>query len=360
MWRKCVDFFKTKSGKTVAIIALFIFGMALVYYFRNAPDNTPIPDAEIEVAKKDEVVIRDKGEVFNDKLLSQENKKSPQQHLQTKKRTTRNITRNRLPVRRTQPTFTKEPLEQQPEVLPLNLYTEPPGRVQQVSDNYAPYGAMLECQLVNSLDSSSLMTPIIAIVTKDWYHNHKVIIPAGTLVYGSAAKSAMRDRIGASSRWVLVWRTLDENNGKELKITGLALNKEKIAGTSQEWSQWGILDGSAGIRGEVIQSTDMAELMAIAAAFLAGAGEGLTSQDIVVGGSSTIITNNDNDRAANVIGQGLSQAAKLYAKIMMEQVSTQGYFVRVPAGKEFYIFVPQTIDLDDAMIGGVSLRKTNR
>lgn len=358
MYGKFLKFIKSSSGKTILVLVVFSFVAVTIWYVRNMSHPAELPRAELDGPReKTEVVIRDKGKIFNDSIFVK-NKPIPPKPVNAKEkpapRSPVKISRtNYTPAERKRNT-TVTPLQ---EILPMDIYSEPPGRVKSISDNYAPYGAMLECQLVNAIDSSSLQTPIIAIVTKDWSHGHKVIIPAGTLVYGTASKSAMRDRIGASSRWVLVWRTLDGDNGKELKITGIALNKEK-SGSTAKGGQWGLLDGSAGIKGDVIQSTDMAQLMALAAAFLAGAGEGMTSSDIVVGGSSTIITNNSDDKGANIIGQGVSQAAKLYAKMMMEQVSQQGYFVRVPPGKEFYIFVPQTIDLNDAMIGGVSLRNT--
>ena len=58
-----------------------------------------------------------------------------------------------------------------------------------LSSRYAPFGRLLDCKLVNTLESNVDGTPLIAIVIKDlWWTNaqgeRKLIIPAGTEVHG--------------------------------------------------------------------------------------------------------------------------------------------------------------------------------
>jgi hypothetical protein len=46
--------------------------------------------------------------------------------------------------------------------------------------------------------------------------------------------------------------------------------------------------------------------------------------------------------------QGVIQA---YAKQIYDSIQRDGFYVRVPAGKQFYLYVTQTIDDSDASIG---------
>ena len=41
-----------------------------------------------------------------------------------------------------------------------------------------------------------------------------------------------------------------------------------------------------------------------------------------------------------------------YAQQILQTIERDGFYVRVPAGKQFYLYVTQTIDLSKAVIGG--------
>jgi hypothetical protein len=230
--------------------------------------------------------------------------------------------------------------------LPLSLYSAPfENRKTLISDRFAPYGRLLKCELVITVDSSKLDTPVVGLVIEDLWHDGELIIPAGVEVHGTAAKSSMRDRIAATGDWILSWRTLDDDNGKELAITGIALNYTK----HPYEEKWDITDGSAGLKGYVIDNSDWADLVAIAAVFLAGVGEGMAEQTITTVGNTTQQSFGGNTKDA--IGKGLQNAANLYAQRMLEAINRDGAFVRVPAGTLFYLYVTQTIDMNKADIG---------
>jgi hypothetical protein len=53
----------------------------------------------------------------------------------------------------------------------------------------------------------------------------------------------------------------------------------------------------------------------------------------------------------NGLGQGAAAVADRYAQIILRTIERDGYFVRVPAGKQFYLYVTQTVDQGDARIG---------
>jgi hypothetical protein len=237
--------------------------------------------------------------------------------------------------------------EQPSTPLPINLYTAPFNSKQaMISDRFAPMGRMVKAELVITVDSAKINTPVVALVVEDVWHDGTLIIPAGVELHGTAAKSSMRDRIEASGTWTFVWRTNDDDNGKELNVSGLALNYTK----HPREDKWDITDGSAGLKGYVIDNTDWADLIAIAAVFLSGVGEGMFSQTTTVTGSTSTITSGGETKDA--IGKGLQNAANLYAQRMLEAINRDGAFVRVPAGTMFYLYVQDTIDMNKAAIGG--------
>jgi hypothetical protein len=41
-----------------------------------------------------------------------------------------------------------------------------------------------------------------------------------------------------------------------------------------------------------------------------------------------------------------------YAQQILQAIERDGFYVRVPAGKQFYLYVTQTLDEQDAKIGG--------
>ena len=127
-----------------------------------------------------------------------------------------------------------------PEVLPISLFAETPQSEQkQLSKNYAPFGRLIPCELIVTVDSSGIQTPIIGLVTEDIYHNGRLIIPAGTEVHGKAQTDRSRERIASGNNWTLVW-----SSGEELRLSGIALDREADPGGDG----WGITDGSAGLR----------------------------------------------------------------------------------------------------------------
>ena len=133
--------------------------------------------------------------------------------------------------------------------------------------------------------------------------------------------------------------------GEELGLKAIALDREFDNNTNQ--TGWGITDGSAGIRGRIIKSDDLAEIRLFAATFLSGAANALTEKEQTVFG--TIETPSLN----NAPFKGAQQVLAAYAQRIYESIQRDGFYVRVPSGKQFYLYVLQTIDAADARVGGV-------
>ena len=205
------------------------------------------------------------------------------------------------------------------------------------SEDFAPFGRLIPCELVITVDSSSIQTPIIGLVTEDIFHHGQLIIPAGTEVHGSAQVDRARERIASNGRWTLVWQ-----NGQELNVSGLALDHERDA----ETGMWGITDGSAGLRGKLLKTDNLAEVKLYIASLLSGAAAAFTDRQVSAFGSFALPT------LQNAPLQGAQAVLDRYAQQILTAIERDGFYVRVPAGKQFYLYITQTVDEDDAKIGG--------
>jgi hypothetical protein len=233
-----------------------------------------------------------------------------------------------------------------PPVLPISLYH---GNEQEteVSDTYAPYGRMIPCETVITIDSAKIETPIIGFVTEDVWHDGKLIIPAGAEVHGRAQVDPSRERIASENNWILVWRTTDRMNGAELPLHGVALDMER----NETTGTWQLTDGSAGLKGDILKSDNWAEIKLFAATFLSAATTGLEDTQTASNALTGQTTETPLDTPKNAALAGTSAVLNQYAQQILDSIKRDGFYVRVPAGKQFYLYVTQTIDLDKAQRG---------
>jgi hypothetical protein len=237
-----------------------------------------------------------------------------------------------------------------PHALPISLFTAALStEANAVSKTYAPYGRLIPCETVITLESSRLDTPVIGLVTEDVWHDGRLVIPAGTEVHGRAAVDRARERIAASGPWVVVWRDGSPLNGTELMLNGIALDREK--GDSS--GEFGLRDGSAGLLGTLVKTDDWQEIKLFASTFLAGAATGLQqlqNQGTAFGNLGQIPVASGRNAAL----QGTADVLNAYAKQIQEAIARDGFFVRVPAGKQFYLYVTETIDQAKGTRGNVA------
>lgn len=330
--RDFLNFFKTKSGKLVLFVAIFGGGRLLFSVLRNKSGNG------------DDLDVRVTG--------SQTNLTDKPQFVQT---VVRPMHPFYLPPPKPEPlpmaqtnAAPKAPLEHRPQesapppLAPISLFADNTVGVAEpksVSSIYAPFGRLISCETVVTVDSASIQTPIVGLVTENVYHAGKLVIPAGTEVHGTAQKDRLRERISSGNSWTLVWQT-----GEELHLNALALDRE----FSGDQEGWGITDGSAGLRGRIIKSDDMADIKLFAATFLSGAAEALTEKQQTVFGPIS------SPSLANAPFEGAQKVLSIYAQRIYEAIQKDGFYVRVPSGKQFYLYVVQTIDRADATVAGSS------
>jgi len=175
-------------------------------------------------------------------------------------------------------------------------------------------------------------------VTEDVWHNGQLVIPAGTEVHGKAALDRTRERLASQGPWRIVWRTPDHDNGTELQIEGIVLDRDFDTANGA----WGEHDGSAGLRGQIVKTQDDRELKLFAATFLATATAAL--QDVRPTVGMLAETSVPVSTARNAVLAGTGAVLREYAQSIREAISRDGFYLRVPAGKAFYLYVTQTLD----------------
>jgi hypothetical protein len=240
------------------------------------------------------------------------------------------------------------PSRQSEPLAPISLFADNVAsipRPKKLSPVYAPFGRLIPCETVITVDSSSIETPIVGLVTENVYFDGKVIIPAGTEVHGMAQTDRQRDRVSTSGSWTLVWQ-----DGEEMQLKAVALDREFDNNTNQ--TGWSVTDGSAGLRGEVLKTDDYADLKLFAATFLSGAASALTVQQ------QTALGPINSPTLANAPFAGAQTVLQNYAQQVLDSIEKNGYYVRVPSGKQFYLYVLQTIDVADQSLGGTTIPVT--
>ena len=244
----------------------------------------------------------------------------------------------------------------------------PPIRSQGAGQSaFAPFGRMIRCVLVNTLDSATARAvPIVGLVTRDLDWNGAVIVPAGTEAFSYARPEPVLDAHGAgrlidSGEWTLVLSAQDGRaNGRELILKGRAVDRREESMTDDgRVRSWGIDDGSDGLIGYAVSTLDDREIKLFAAAAVAGMAQGFGAlaerQQAAPGLAGALGATQPAPAFANAaigsLGQGAVDVASELAGRIRQEIARRGVYVRVPAGKEFYLFVEQTIDPAAAAIG---------
>jgi Bacterial conjugation TrbI-like protein len=236
-----------------------------------------------------------------------------------------------------------------------------------IADDFAPFGRLLKCELVDTLDSVTARSePILGIVTQDLDWNGNVIIRAGTEVFSYARPEAVIDAAGVgrlvdTGEWTLVLPGgPDGENGRELILKARAVDRRETLvdarGTAQSWA---IDDGADGLIGYTLSTLDDEEIRLFAAAAMSGMAQGMTAvaerQEPAPGVAgalgATQVAPTVANAAEGALGSGAADVMNELAGRIRQEISKRGVYVRVPAGKEFYLFVEQTIDPRAAEVG---------
>ncbi len=306
-----LHFLKTPTGQLVAVGVLASCAMGYVAWQRaHRPppiprEPAPGPTAAASLPK----VFQRQGARFEPPAAAPKNPASPDA-----------------------PAIVKPPA---PAVLPLTVSARTATESTRVNTDAAPYGRLIPCETIVTLESNRLDTPVVGLVTENVYEGSRLVVPAGTEVHGRVAPDRARDRLAATGSWVLVWREPGLERGRELRVQGIALDRDRAGG------KWGAHDGSAGLRGEVVRADHLAETKLFAATFLATATNALQDTRASSGAFGESLVPAATARNASLAAT--SAVLREYARELRESISRDGFHLRVPAGKPFYLYVTEPI-----------------
>ncbi len=202
-----------------------------------------------------------------------------------------------------------------------------------------PTHRLIACKLVNTVDSSSLATPIIGLVKNDVFWQGHLMVPKHTEVHCRAAAHHLRDRVASQGTWTLIWAT-----GEEISVNGIALDMD------QQGDHWGVTDGSAGLKGSIEQAMNPEAVKLFFATFLAGMTEPFQQRQNTLLGFSLAPT------TQNAALSGVGSVIESYAQQLLKTIEIESAFVRVPSGKSFYLYTldrivpPETQGLSQASV----------
>lgn len=223
-----------------------------------------------------------------------------------------------------------------------------------LSERYAPYGRLLDCKLVNTLESNVDGTPLIALVIEDlWWTNaegeRKLIIPAGTEIHGKMG-SCVRNRMMSEGNFILVWQITSNQVGMELQLQGRILEKSNQAGNKGKAT---ITDMAAGIPGRVMQNNNLNEMLQYTMAFAQGLAAGFETTTTYDNGS-TIVSKNDGS-TKNALATAFESLSNVALENITDKISKEAYYIRVAAGTEFYLYIEQVTNIEKAAIADTAL-----
>lgn len=221
-----------------------------------------------------------------------------------------------------------------------------------VSDEFAPYGRMIQGTLRTTIMSSTIETPVIVVVTHPVYFKGKLIVPAGATIHCTASKGRENSRVFVQPK-VLV----NEFSGEEMPLKGQILTRD-VSVNDDGQKTWGLYDATPGVLGELIKTDDMAEIKLFIATFMSAfiQAQESTYQNVITG------QNIPQNNLKNAGLAGTAAVVNRYAEQILESIRKDGFFVLVPSGRDVWIYTEQTLDAADYTIGStrISERKEAR
>ncbi|HLB59834.1 MAG TPA: TrbI/VirB10 family protein [Bdellovibrionota bacterium] len=182
------------------------------------------------------------------------------------------------------------------------------------SGNDIPPGTLLQARLVNKLVSSSKNHPVIALVTKDYFHLGILAIPKGTKLLGQSQHDEASRRIQVS------FNTAVFPDQRSISFSGMALDLDD--------------DGSAGLKGRYSSRRANRIAGTLLSNFVAGFAEGMQDRDVSEFGEVTQKGSLKN-AVLNGAGSTAIENSRQFADNLRETKGT----ITVPAGYGFFVYM---------------------
>lgn len=228
---------------------------------------------------------------------------------------------------------------------------------------FCPRNRMIRCKLVNTVDSSNAAdSPIDGLVTDDLIWRGHMIIARCSEVHMWAQFDKAGERILGQGVVTFVLAEKDGLGNRELIVKGHVMDREddpeffKMVAMGQTIDSmrktWGITDASAGLRGVVLKTDNLNIINAFVAAFIGGMAGTVTQFSSVIapeqGGQSVSLPS----YVAAPAAQGIANVMNNYASTVLASIEKDGFFLRVPAGKLYYIRTDEEIWTGNATMNG--------
>jgi hypothetical protein len=181
--RDFLNFFKTNSGKLVLFGAVFAAGLVVFSVVRK--QRSPAEDSGA-VAPRGTNAIGDKPQVVQSVTRSMQVFNPQSANAKPPIQSSAVMTNSASPSPQPLPNV---PPRQIDLLTPISLFADSTAgvaRPKKLSAAYAPFGRLIPCETVITVDSSAMQTPIVGLITENIYYGGKLIIPAGTEVHGMA------------------------------------------------------------------------------------------------------------------------------------------------------------------------------
>ena len=214
---------------------------------------------------------------------------------------------------------------------------------------FLPSFRLIRCELIGGPETGNIETPLIGIILENQYNIDadgvtRLVIPAGVEVHGTGKPAPTRDRIDGNGKWTLVWRTNDANNGNELSITALALNRDY----DDVKQAYGDTEKSPGIVGRRFESLGDQAIQEALLASVAAITRSVKSYTSILNPLTSQVVNAPKATIGNALLEGGAAGTDRIAQMVddiRKQVDEKGYYVAVLPGKEFYLYTKEPIDL---------------
>ena len=222
------------------------------------------------------------------------------------------------------PEVTGQVFAPSPDLIHIHAPVDPPQTEDQVAEPVLSAGTMIRCRLVNTIESGQLESPVIAKVTAPVLRSGSVVLPRGSEIHGIVKTGRQRDRIETGRRWIVMTRS-----GESIRISGVGLNRDY----DTEKDRFGPTDGSIGLAGKTVKPDATTRSKRLAATGGGAFARFAKRRSRTVYGDEPLsnIRNGALEGGASILDERSSELEK--------EALENRPFVRVPAGKEFYIYV---------------------
>jgi type IV secretory pathway VirB10-like protein len=184
-----------------------------------------------------------------------------------------------------------------------------------------PIGTIFDVYLINNIVSNNYASPVITGVIEPLVYNGELILPVGSRLIGSASAGRMRDRA------FVEFHTAVYPDGSTVPIGGIGMNGE---------------DGSAGLRGLLVDKRGVKMLAAFAADFMSAFTMMMTDTYInPVTGNQEISTN-----TKNAVWGGIANSFQKISEDLRTASNRDDAYLVVVAGTAVKVYLTSTVDFE--------------